>query len=79
MTTIPRKQTDPGGFTLDEQEEDTQPTPKTDSTDALYMARIYGQLGTMDRKRAVQLLESWSKCTLDQRVLIEALARELAG
>lgn len=79
MTDVPRKQTDPGGFVLDEQEEPTQPSPKTDSTDALYMARIFGQLGTVDRKRAVSLLECWSRCTLDQRVLIEAMARELAG
>jgi hypothetical protein len=78
MTSVPRTPTSPGGFTLDPDEELTPVEGRPDAG-AVLLTRIYLQLSAPDRQRAVQLLTNWAGCTLDRRVLIEAMARELAG
>jgi hypothetical protein len=71
----PRKPTDPGGFADDETP--TSPASGIDP-DALAIVRLVDGLKANDRKRARHVLEAWSVCSLDRRVLIEAMARELA-
>jgi hypothetical protein len=70
-----RKPTDPGGFADDEAP--TTPSGGIDQ-DALAIVRLVDGLKANDRRRALRVLEAWSSCTLDRRVLIEAIARELA-
>ena len=78
MTTTPRKQTDPGGFVLDMQDELT-PTEGMPDTETIAVMRICGGMSKPDRMRAVQLLANWAVCTLDRRVLVEAMTREFAA
>ncbi len=73
--TPPRKATDPGGFAGDE--EITRPTGGLDP-DALAIVKLIDGLKSNERRRARRVLEGWAACSLDRRVLIEALARELA-
>jgi hypothetical protein len=42
------------------------------------MVRLFDGLKSNEKHAAVRLLEGWAVCSLDRRVLIEALARELA-
>lgn len=70
-----RKRTDPGGFADDEAT--TSPAGGLDP-DALAMVRLFDGFKSNEKHAAVRLLEGWAACTLDRRVLIEALARELA-
>lgn len=71
----PRKRTDPGGFSEDEI--DTSPGSGIDP-DALAIVRLVDGLKSNDRRRARHVLEAWAGCSLDRRVLIEMMARELA-
>lgn len=71
----PRKRTDPGGF--GEDEVTTSPTSGLDP-DALAMVRLFDGFKSNEKHSAVRLLEGWAACSIDRRVLIEALARELA-
>ena len=79
MPEVPRKQTDPGGFTLDQDEEPTNPGVDKPSTESLALTRIIGGLSKPDRMRAIQLLERWAGMTLNQRVLVSALCEEMGG
>lgn len=71
-----RRITHPGEYAYSE--EDTPTKPDNGDPDALAMARLYGDLNAWERRKVVSLLKAWSKCSLDQRVLIEAVAREFA-
>jgi len=80
-----RKQTDPGGWqgspgSYAAAPDDETPT-RPDNGDPVTIAliRLFGELGASDRKGAVSLLGNWARCTLDQRVIIEAISRELAN
>lgn len=75
VSPVPRRNTDPGGFTAEEA--DTQPSGGLDP-DALAMVRLFDALKSNEKRSAVRLLQGWASCTIDRRVLIEALARELA-
>ncbi len=72
----PRKRTDPGGFAGDD---DTPTSPGGGlDPDALAMVRIFDGLNANEKHEAVKLLEGWVACTVDRRVLLRALAGELA-
>ncbi len=75
-----RKPTEPGGFEPPGSvgiEDDIPTRPEGIDPVTLQLVRLFGDLNKVDRRRAAMLLENWSKCTLDRRVLIEALSREL--
>lgn len=42
------------------------------------LMRIVDSMPTVERRRFLAMAESYRKCTLDRRVLLEELARELA-
>jgi hypothetical protein len=71
----PRTRTAPGGFADDETP--TSPGGGLDP-DALAMVRIFDGLNANEKHEAVKLLEGWVACTVDRRVLLRALAGELA-
>ncbi len=61
--------------------EDDTPT-KPDGTldpDMLRLVRLVSDMPVVERRRMVSLVDHYSKCGLGRRVLIEELARELAG
>ncbi len=68
----------PGPCAAQPAEQDEIPTrPDAVDPETLSLVRLFGDLGALDRKRAIRVLSAWSKCSLDRRVLIEALCREL--
>lgn len=60
--------------------EDETPTRPDGLTDAhlAVIVSVYRQECELDRKRLARLVEAWHSLTLDQRVLIESLAFEMA-
>ena len=70
-----RTPTNPGGFCDDEAP--TSPGGGLDP-DALAMVRLFDNLNANEKHDAVCLLEGWVACTVDRRVLLRALAGELA-
>ena len=61
---------------LDLHDEITRPDLSDDLV--VRMAALFGSLKQADRDKAIKLIGAWAGCSLDRRVLIEALARELA-
>ena len=59
-------------------EDDVPTRPDGGDPEALAMARLYGDLSSWEKRKVVALLKAWTKCSLDQRVLIEGIAREFA-
>ncbi len=59
-------------------EDDIPTKPEAVDPATLVIFRLCDSLGGPERKRVAALLKAWQKCTLDQQVILEALARELA-
>ena len=75
-----RKQTAPGGWQspagpVDPDDIPTSPGSIAPTTAAL--AVLFGDLTLAERDRFVRMAQAWRGATLDQQVLLEALAREL--
>ena len=62
---------------LDPDDTPTSPSNPTPDASAAILARLYGELCPLDRKRLALLVEAWYVASLDQRILLESLAREL--
>ena len=61
-------------MTYEGDEEPTKPDAK--DAHAVLLARLYGELAPLDRKRLAKLVEAWYVASLEQRILIEAIAME---
>lgn len=59
-------------------QDDIVTQPECVDPDTLVLVRLYGNLRPEERKRLIKVVEAWAGCTLDRRVTIEAVARELA-
>ena len=73
-----RNETRPGGYALNPGEDEIPTRPEAVDPSTLIMVRVYEGLTALERRHVVALLKAWQKCTLDQRVIIEAVAREFA-
>jgi hypothetical protein len=63
---------------MPEDDEPTKPEASSVSQATLMIARLFDGLDGHQKARLAALVKAWSKCTLDQQVILEALARELA-
>jgi hypothetical protein len=59
-------------------EEEIPTKPEAVDPSALLIFRLCDTLAGPERQRVARLLKAWQKCTLDQQIILEALARELA-
>ena len=73
-----RHETKPGGYSVRPAEDDIPTKPEAVDPSTLLLVRLYEHLSGDERRRAVAFLKAWQKCTLDQQIILEALARELA-
>lgn len=58
----------------DPDDEPTRPDNPTPDASATVLARLYGELCPLDRKRLARLVEAWFVATLERRILIEEVA-----
>ena len=78
MTPPPRKPSTPGQYAyVPEDDVPTRPDGAEDPGQVV-LSSVYRQESALDRRRLVRLVEAWHSLTLDQRILIESLAFEMA-
>lgn len=69
--------TNPGSYRYTA--EDDIPTKRENTEpETLTLVRLYDHLNAAEKRRVVHLFKSWHKCSVDQQVIIEAIAREFA-
>lgn len=59
---------------LDPDDEPTSPCNPTPDASATVLARLYGELCPLDRKKLAKLVEAWFVAPLERRILIEEVA-----
>lgn len=61
----------------DPDDEPTKPDASANPS-ALMMARLFDQLPPIDQRKLAQLVERWFTADIDERILLEELAKRLA-
>lgn len=89
-----RKTTDPGApappapgsvgpsdpiVTVDWPDEEPTKPDATKQPEIVKLVRLVDSMAPVERRRFVSMVEHYTKCGLGRRVLLEELARELAG
>ena len=65
------------GPALDPDDEPTKPDASVD-LDAIRVVHTLATMARPERARAVAMLEAYAKCTTENRVTVEAVARQLS-